>query len=93
MVRDGFELIAQGAEARIYKGSYLGRDTLVKERFKKTYRHPDLDETLSKDRVKNESRAIVRAKIAGEYTDSRAKWSECKQMEQRSITPKSNFIF
>ncbi|XP_011312301.1 TP53-regulating kinase [Fopius arisanus] len=68
MVLEGFELIAQGAEARIYRGSYLGRDTLVKERFKKTYRHPDLDETLSKDRVKNESRAIVRAKIAGVST-------------------------
>ncbi|XP_063981373.1 EKC/KEOPS complex subunit TP53RK [Diachasmimorpha longicaudata] len=68
MVREGFELIAQGAEARVYKGIYLGRETLVKERFKKTYRHPDLDESLSKDRVKNESRAIVRAKIAGVST-------------------------
>lgn len=64
----GFELISQGAEACLYKGSYLGRPTIVKERFVKTYRHPDLDSRLTKDRIKAEARAIVRAKAAGVAT-------------------------
>ncbi|KAG7202430.1 hypothetical protein KM043_018739 [Ampulex compressa] len=65
---DNFELMAQGAEARLYKGNYLGRATLVKERFEKKYRHSDLDTRLSKDRIKAEARAIVRAKAAGVLT-------------------------
>lgn len=60
-----FELIAQGAEARLYKGIYLGKPTLIKERFEKKYRHVDLDIRLTKDRIKAECRAIVRAKAAG----------------------------
>lgn len=60
-------LIAQGAEARIYKGSYLGRTVLMKERFVKKYRHPELDSLLTRDRIKNEVRAILRAKAAGTY--------------------------
>lgn len=59
------ELIAQGAEARLYKGLYLGRMSLVKERFVKNYRHPELDARLTKDRIKAEARAIIRAKSAG----------------------------
>ncbi|XP_031826433.1 TP53 regulating kinase [Nomia melanderi] len=65
---DGFELIAQGAEARIYKGVYLGKPTLIKERFPKKYRHVDLDTRLTKDRIKAECRAMVRAKTAGVTT-------------------------
>ncbi|XP_034181182.1 TP53 regulating kinase isoform X2 [Osmia lignaria lignaria] len=64
----GFELIAQGAEARVYKGIYLGKPTLIKERFEKKYRHADLDIRLTKDRIKAECRAIVRAKAAGVAT-------------------------
>ncbi|XP_043261560.1 EKC/KEOPS complex subunit TP53RK [Colletes gigas] len=64
----GFELIAQGAEARVYKGVYLGKPTLIKERFEKKYRHIDLDIRLTKDRIKAECRAIVRAKAAGVVT-------------------------
>ncbi|KOX77364.1 TP53-regulating kinase [Melipona quadrifasciata] len=60
-----FELIAQGAEARVYKGIYLGKPTLIKERFEKKYRHADLDKRLTKDRIKAECRAIIRAKAAG----------------------------
>lgn len=60
-----FELIAQGAEARVYKGVYLGKPTLIKERFKKKYRHTDLDTRLTKDRIKAECRAMIRAKAAG----------------------------
>lgn len=63
-----FELIAQGAEARVYKGVYLGKATLIKERFEKKYRHADLDTRLTKDRIKAECRAIIRAKAAGVAT-------------------------
>ena len=59
------EIIAQGAEARLYKGTYLGKPVLIKERFEKKYRHPDLDVRLTKERIKAEARAIVRAKAAG----------------------------
>ncbi|KAL6256149.1 hypothetical protein P5V15_012268 [Pogonomyrmex californicus] len=59
------ELIAQGAEARLYKGIYLGKTCLMKERFVKNYRHPELDARLTKDRIKAEARAIIRAKSAG----------------------------
>lgn len=65
---NNFELIAQGAEARVYKGVYLGRPTLIKERFEKKYRHFDLDVHLTKDRMKAECRAMVRAKAAGVVT-------------------------
>lgn len=59
------ELIAQGAEARLYKGVYLGEPCLVKERFVKNYRHPELDARLTKDRIRAEARSIVRARSAG----------------------------
>ncbi|XP_072386945.1 EKC/KEOPS complex subunit TP53RK [Diabrotica undecimpunctata] len=60
-----FKLIKQGAEARIYKGSYLGKVTIAKERFTKTYRIPTLDTDLTKKRIIAESRALVRCKAAG----------------------------
>ncbi|CAH2005211.1 unnamed protein product [Acanthoscelides obtectus] len=55
----------QGAEARLYVGMYLGKPTIAKERFKKAYRHEILDDLLTKERIKAESRAIVRCKMAG----------------------------
>lgn len=62
------ELIAQGAEARLYKGLYLGKACLMKERFVKNYRHPELDTHITKDRIRAEARAIIRAKSAGKNT-------------------------
>ncbi|XP_049798307.1 EKC/KEOPS complex subunit TP53RK-like isoform X1 [Schistocerca nitens] len=59
-----FTLIKQGAEAKLYRGSYLGKPTIVKERFKKSYRHPDLDDYLTKERIKGEARANLRCKMA-----------------------------
>ncbi|CAH2005210.1 unnamed protein product [Acanthoscelides obtectus] len=61
----GFDLMKQGAEARLYVGMYLGKPTIAKERFKKAYRHEILDDLLTKERIKAESRAIVRCKMAG----------------------------
>lgn len=55
-------LFSQGAEARLYKCIYLGRAAVMKERFVKTYRHPDLDKRLTKERIRNEFRTIVKCK-------------------------------
>lgn len=64
-LQNNFTIIKQGAEGRLYKGIYLGRPVIVKERFQKKYRHPELDTLLTTERMKAEARAIVRCKIAG----------------------------
>ena len=58
-------LIKQGAEAKIYSGIFHGKPCIVKERFAKNYRHPDLDKEITKDRLKNEVRSLVRCRFAG----------------------------
>ncbi|KAJ3083817.1 Serine/threonine protein kinase [Rhizoclosmatium globosum] len=59
-------LLSQGAEARVFKTSFgLKEVCIVKERFRKTYRHPVLDEKLSKRRTILEARCLVRAKKCG----------------------------
>lgn len=59
------ELLKQGAEARVYRAEFLGRPTIVKERFPKRYRHPALDEKLTHRRTVQEVRAILRCRRAG----------------------------
>eukprot|EP01105_Mastigella_eilhardi_P001760 TRINITY_DN1211_c0_g4_i1.p1 TRINITY_DN1211_c0_g4~~TRINITY_DN1211_c0_g4_i1.p1 ORF type:complete len:238 (+),score=72.95 TRINITY_DN1211_c0_g4_i1:13-726(+) len=59
-------LINQGAEARLYRVEMpQGRSTVVKERFSKKYRHPDLDATLTKRRQASEVKCMQRANVAG----------------------------
>ncbi|KAJ3071162.1 TP53 regulating kinase [Podochytrium sp. JEL0797] len=59
-------LISQGAEARVFKSSFgLREHCIVKERFRKTYRHPVLDEKLSKRRTILEARCLLKAKKSG----------------------------
>lgn len=58
------KILKQGAEAKLFICNYLGRPTLIKERFQKNYRHTDLDTAITKDRIKNEARSIVRCKTA-----------------------------
>eukprot|EP00092_Neocalanus_flemingeri_P001149 GFUD01001224.1.p1 GENE.GFUD01001224.1~~GFUD01001224.1.p1 ORF type:complete len:226 (-),score=80.49 GFUD01001224.1:120-797(-) len=60
-----FQLFKQGAEAKLYTGTFLGEDVVVKERFSKKYRHPVLDTQLTKDRHKAEVRALLRCKQIG----------------------------
>lgn len=60
------EVFKQGAEARLYITDFLGKKCLIKERFKKLYRHPELERSLSSQRVKNEVRAIVKCRQCGE---------------------------
>lgn len=67
----GAELLKQGAEARVYRTEFLGRPTIVKERFPKRYRHPVLDEKLTHRRTVQEVRSILRCRRAGKYSSHR----------------------
>jgi TP53 regulating kinase and related kinases len=59
--RDGWTLLSQGAEARIWQ-----RDKVIcKERFTKSYRHPVLDEQLNKSRGRAEARLLQRCRERG----------------------------
>uniref|UniRef100_A0A8D8RDU0 non-specific serine/threonine protein kinase n=1 Tax=Cacopsylla melanoneura TaxID=428564 RepID=A0A8D8RDU0_9HEMI len=64
---DSSELLCfkQGAEGRLFKTNYLGKDVLVKERFSKKYRHPDLDKALTKERITSEIRGLMKCRTAG----------------------------
>ena len=41
------DMIAQGAEGRVFAVTFLNRPAIVKQRFKKTYRHPTLDAKIT----------------------------------------------
>ena len=60
-----FVLLRQGAEARLYTGMFIGQKSIAKERFSKKYRHPQLDERLTKERLKGEIKSLMRCKLAG----------------------------
>lgn len=65
------KLLKQGAEARVYRAEFLGKPTIVKERFPKRYRHPVLDEKLTHRRTVQEVRSILRCRRAGKFNSSR----------------------
>eukprot|EP00884_Botryococcus_braunii_P013574 jgi/Botrbrau1/22217/Bobra.168_1s0048.1 len=65
---DAWKLVAQGAEARVFEGTFLGRPTILKQRFNKKYRHPYLDAKLTTSRLKGEVRSIVKARKVGVRT-------------------------
>ena len=60
--REEWTLLCQGAEARIWKLAGNSDDGTVpwicKERFSKSYRHPTLDERLTKSRCRSEARIL-----------------------------------
>ena len=60
-----FELFRQGAEAKLYLGTYLGQRAIVKERFSKKYRLPELDVRLTRERLRAEARSLVKCKTLG----------------------------
>lgn len=64
------ELLKQGAEARVYRAHFLGKPTIVKQRFPKRYRHPTLDEKLTHRRTTQEVRSILRCRKAGKCHSS-----------------------
>ncbi|KAH7333898.1 kinase-like domain-containing protein [Rhizoctonia solani] len=57
---DSAQLIAQGAEARVYKATLGTSPVLLKHRFPKQYRNSVLDNSLTKQRVSGEARALLR---------------------------------
>uniref|UniRef100_A0A2P2I2Y3 non-specific serine/threonine protein kinase n=1 Tax=Hirondellea gigas TaxID=1518452 RepID=A0A2P2I2Y3_9CRUS len=59
------DLICQGAEARVYQGTWINKTIILKHRFSKKYRHPDLDKHITKERLKSEARSLVRCRMAG----------------------------
>lgn len=62
---EGLQLVKQGAEARLYRGRFLGRPTVMKLRFPKRYRHRLLEERLSRRRTAQEARSLLRCRRAG----------------------------
>jgi len=61
-------LVSQGAEGRLWKiPNYLpdGQHAVAKERFSKSYRHPVLDERLTKSRCKSEVKCLVKCRRGG----------------------------
>ncbi|GIY62438.1 hypothetical protein CDAR_50601 [Caerostris darwini] len=55
-----FQLICQGSESKIYKGTFNGLPSILKERFVKKYRHFDLDKTLTLERMRAEIKALLK---------------------------------
>ncbi|XP_022971412.1 EKC/KEOPS complex subunit bud32 isoform X2 [Cucurbita maxima] len=55
-------LIKQGAEARVFESTFVGRRSIVKERFSKKYRHPSLDSKLTLKRLNAEARCMTKAR-------------------------------
>ena len=62
------KMISQGAEGRVFSVQFLQRPTIVKQRFKKTYRHPTLDAKLTRSRLNTEAGSIMRARKLGVVT-------------------------
>jgi len=58
-------LICQGAEGKVFETRYIGKPTIIKQRFKKKYRHPTLDTKLTKQRLTSEARSLVKARKLG----------------------------
>lgn len=63
-----FILIKQGAEARVFESTFVGRRCIVKERFSKKYRHPSLDSKLTLKRLNAEARCMTKARRLGVST-------------------------
>ena len=60
-----WQLLKQGAEAKVYVGKFLDRDAIIKERFPKSYRVPALDQKLTKNRMAQEARSMARSRRNG----------------------------
>ena len=55
------ELLAKGAEAVIYRGLFLQTPIILKHRLPKTYRLPQIDQTIRLQRLRAESRILTEA--------------------------------
>lgn len=62
------EVLMVGAEAKLYRSNYLGKEVLVKDRVAKSYRNKKLDEKIRRQRTKEECLLLHRAKELGVRT-------------------------
>jgi len=62
------ESIAQGAEATVTPGEFLGRPSLIKVRPEKHYRLPEIDSRIRNMRTRNEAKVMKDARDAGVRT-------------------------
>ncbi|MED6118468.1 hypothetical protein PIB30_002718 [Stylosanthes scabra] len=62
-------LLKQGAEARVFESNFVGRRSVIKERFSKKYRHPTLDSKLTLRRLNAEARCMTKARKLGSGTN------------------------
>jgi len=59
------EVLHLGAEAEVTAGRWLGLDAVRKQRRARSWRHPDLDERLGRQRLLGEARLLLRLHRAG----------------------------
>lgn len=91
--QDALTPITQGAEALVYKTTFLTPSTpaVVKYRPPKPYRHPTLDKRLTKSRLLAEARSLVRVKREGVNVpgvlgcDADAGWLALEYVDGRTI--------
>ncbi|KAJ8601320.1 hypothetical protein CTAYLR_007220 [Chrysophaeum taylorii] len=62
---DCWELVSQGAEARVFALELFGMPAVAKHRFSKRYRAPALDARLRKERTIQEVRCMAKSRQAG----------------------------
>jgi TP53 regulating kinase-like protein len=65
---EDIQLVAQGAEGKVYSTTFLSRPTIIKERVSKKYRVKELDSRLNIQRLRQEARCMVRCRRAGVLT-------------------------
>ncbi|MCL4133966.1 UNVERIFIED_CONTAM: hypothetical protein GTU68_015129 [Idotea baltica] len=59
------KLLTQGAEGCVYTCKWIDHNAVVKYRFPKKYRHPELDSHITRERIKAEARSLVRCRMIG----------------------------
>ena len=52
------KMIHQGAEATVFSGYWMGEEAIFKKRNNRSYRHPDLDRRLTRQRLSVEVRVL-----------------------------------
>ena len=88
--REDWSLVNQGAEARVWKlsGNDGNVQWICKERFSKAYRHPTLDERLTKRRCRSEARVLEKCTKKSECparnTRDSTSYVTCRQKRRRS---------
>ena len=54
------KMIHQGAEATVFSGHWMGDKAILKKRNRRSYRHPDLDRRLTRQRLSVEVRVLTK---------------------------------